>query len=43
MGGESPKSDLVYSTAATDKAAADRRRTKIINIYDNKIGLKTYY
>ena len=43
VGGESPKSGLAYSAAATDKAAADRRRTRIINIYDNRIGLKTYY
>ena len=43
MGGESPKSSLAYSAAATDKAAADRRRTRIINIYDNRIGLGTYY
>ena len=43
IGGESPKSGLVHSAAATDKAAAGRRRTRIINIYNNRIGLKTYY
>ena len=43
VGGESPKSGLAHSAAATDKAAAGRRRTRIINIYDNRLGLGTCY
>ena len=40
---ESPKSGLTHSAVAIDKAAAGRRRTRIINIYDNKIDLGTCY
>ena len=43
MGGESPKLGLAYSAAAIDKAIANKRRIRIINIYNNRISLKTYY
>ena len=43
IGGESPKLDLIYSAAAIDKAVISRRRIRIINIYNNRIGLRTYY
>ena len=40
---ESPKLGLAYSAVVINKAIANKRRIRIINIYDNKISLRTYY
>ena len=44
MGQQSPESGLAYYGAPADKVQERvKRRTKLINIYNNKIGLGTYY
>ena len=44
VGQQSPESGLAYYDASADKVQERiKRKTKLINIYNNKIGLKTCY
>ena len=44
VGQQSPELGLAYYGAFTDKVQERiKRKIKLINIYNNKIGLKTYY